>query len=133
MSEWRFLQGGAPVYPCSCVTCGSTQPLKLDCTAEGLNIVYAGDGTGLSNTSSGTVTFYCDRSVSVFFECYTVKDRLRIGQIGNLSQYYDSGCVTGQTTATITIPAGTTSFNLDVFDDCAFTGIPSAWYFIISG
>lgn len=70
------------------------------------------------------------------FDAFTIADRLEItisaGVDASTTPIYDSGCVTGSHSTSVTIGPGNSTIEVKVHLDCAATGTFSSWQFDLS-
>lgn len=103
------------------LTCGDAEPCACPSPCDAmcfcnLTLDTAGGESGYDETFDVTDDFVADRDIYVDFEAYSIKDQLLIDADG--VNIYDSGCISGNVTATVTVPAGTTSARVQVLAHC---------------
>ena len=111
---------------CACAGCGPSLCASPFCCT---NLDTSGSDAGYYATYNVTGQFVSSTNVNVFFEAYTIKDRLTL--VANGSNIYDSGCISGNVSPVVTIPAGTNSIAINVIADCD-GGTDTVWVLQIS-
>ena len=111
---------------CACAGCGPSNCAPPFCCT---NLDTSGGDAGYYAVYNVTGQFSSTTNINVFFETYTIKDRLVIAADGvNL---YDSGCISGNVSPVVGIPGGTLNVSINVLANCEGTN-GTAWVLQIS-
>lgn len=101
---------------CECEECGP-DPCTSGCeTFCNLSLDTAGGESGYDQTFDVTGDFGSARNIFIDFEAFTIKDQLLIDANG--VNIYDSGCIGGNVTPTVLVPAATTSARVRIIPHC---------------